>query len=129
MSIVDKMLKWWDSGLIKEDDGMTAQEAIEKIRGIVDASNLEDDYEKARQIWAVLAEIKVTLSDLVRAVAVAGEQAMQATREAYAANVEALHQADPPEIPGSPPLATVVSLDTLGPKRMTAANARPARGV
>ena len=42
----------------------------------------------------------MTLSDLVRAVAVAGEQAMQATREAYAANVEALHQADPPEIPG-----------------------------
>ena len=37
---------------------MTAQEAIEKIRDIVDASDLEDDYEKARQIWAVLAEIK-----------------------------------------------------------------------
>ncbi len=60
----------------------------------------------------------MTLSDLVRAVASAGEQAMQATREAYAANVEALHQADAPKIPGSPPLATVVSLDTLGPKRL-----------
>ena len=60
----------------------------------------------------------MTLSDLVRAVAVAGEQAMQATREAYAANVEALHEADAPNIPGSPPLATVVSLDTLGPKRL-----------
>ena len=60
----------------------------------------------------------MTLSDLVRAVAAAGEQAMQATREAYAKNVEALHQADAPKIPGSPPLATVVSLDTLGPKRM-----------
>ena len=60
----------------------------------------------------------MTLSDLVSAVASAGEQAMQATREAYAADVEALHQADAPEIPGSPPMATVVSLDTLGPKRM-----------
>ena len=36
---------------------MTAQEAIEKIREIVEAPNLEDDYEKARQIWAVLTEI------------------------------------------------------------------------
>ena len=43
---------------------------------------------------------------------------MQATREAYAANVEALHQAPVTRIPGSPPLATVVSLDTLGPKRL-----------
>ena len=60
----------------------------------------------------------MTLSDLVRAVAAAGEQAMQATREAYAENVEALHQAEAPKIPGSPPLATVVSLDTLAPKRL-----------
>ena len=60
----------------------------------------------------------MTLSDLIASVAVAGEQAMEATRRAYAANVEALHQADAPKIPGSPPLATVVSLDTLGPKRM-----------
>ena len=60
----------------------------------------------------------MTLSDLVGAVAAAGEQAMEATREAYAANVEALHNADAPKIPGSPPLATVVSLDTLSPKRL-----------
>ena len=60
----------------------------------------------------------MNLSDLIEAVAVAGEQAMEATRRAYAANIEALHQADPPKIPGSPPLATVVSLDTLGPKRL-----------
>ena len=37
---------------------MTAKEAIEKIREIVDASNLEDDYEKLRQVEAVLREIK-----------------------------------------------------------------------
>ena len=37
---------------------MSAQEAIEKIRDIVDASNLEDDYEKLRQVEAVLREIK-----------------------------------------------------------------------
>ena len=37
---------------------MTAQEAIEKIRGIVDASDLEDDYEKLRLIAAVLKELE-----------------------------------------------------------------------
>ena len=36
---------------------MTAQEAIEKIREIVDES-LEDDYEKLRLIEAVLKEIR-----------------------------------------------------------------------
>ena len=36
---------------------MTAQEAIEKIREIVDESDLEDDYEKLREIEAVLKEI------------------------------------------------------------------------
>ena len=58
MSIVDKMLKWWDSGLIKEDDGMTAHEAIEKIKEIVEADNLEADYEKLRLIAAVLKELE-----------------------------------------------------------------------
>ena len=71
----------------------------------------------------------MNLSDLIEAVAVAGEQAMEATRRAYAANIEALHQADPPKIPGSPPLATVVSLDTLGPKRSAVADSRGTRGV
>ena len=37
---------------------MTAQEAIEKIREIVDDSDLEDDYEKLREIQAVLKEIE-----------------------------------------------------------------------
>ena len=37
---------------------MNAQEAIEKIREIVDASNLEDDDEKLREILAVLEEIE-----------------------------------------------------------------------
>ena len=36
----------------------------------------------------------------------------------YASNVTALHAAPPADIPGKPPLATVVSLDTLGPKRL-----------
>ena len=60
----------------------------------------------------------MNLRDLIAAVAASGEQAMEATRRAYAANVEALHQSDAPRIPGSPPLATVVLLDTLGPKRL-----------
>ena len=37
---------------------MNAQEAIEKIREIVDASDLEDDDEKLREILAVLEEIE-----------------------------------------------------------------------
>ena len=37
---------------------MTAQDAIEKIREIVADSNREDDYEKLRQIDAVLKELK-----------------------------------------------------------------------
>ena len=37
---------------------MTAQEAIEKIREIVELSNPEDDYEKLREIQAVLKEIE-----------------------------------------------------------------------
>ena len=37
---------------------MTAQEALEKIREIVDASDLEDDYEKLRQVEAVLKEVQ-----------------------------------------------------------------------
>ena len=37
---------------------MTAQEAIEKIREIVEESDLEDDYEKLREIQAVLKEIE-----------------------------------------------------------------------
>ena len=36
---------------------MSAQEAIEKIREIVEASDLEDDYEKLRLIQVVLDEI------------------------------------------------------------------------
>ena len=36
---------------------MTAQEAIEKIREIVEVSDLEDDYEKLRQVEAVLKEL------------------------------------------------------------------------
>ncbi len=37
---------------------MSAHEAIEKIRDIVAKSDLEDDYEKLRQIQAVLKEIQ-----------------------------------------------------------------------
>ena len=37
---------------------MTAQEALEKIREIVDRSNEEDDYEKLRLIDMVLKELK-----------------------------------------------------------------------
>ena len=37
---------------------MTAQEAIEKIREIVQESDLEDDYEKLRLIWAVCKELQ-----------------------------------------------------------------------
>ena len=37
---------------------MTAQEAIEKIREIVDESDLEDDDEKLRQIRDVLDEFE-----------------------------------------------------------------------
>ena len=36
---------------------MTAQEAIEKIREIVEESNLEDDDEKLREIQEVLDEV------------------------------------------------------------------------
>ena len=58
------------------------------------------------------------LSDLVAAVAAAGEQASEAARRVYAANVEALHAGTKTTLPGSPPLATVVPLDTLSPKRL-----------
>ena len=37
---------------------MTAQEAIEKIREIVQESNLEDDYEKLREVQEVLDELE-----------------------------------------------------------------------
>ena len=37
---------------------MTAQEAIDKIFNIVSRLNLEDDFEKLRQIEAVLKEIR-----------------------------------------------------------------------
>ena len=37
---------------------MTAHQAIEKIREIIEADNLEADYEKLRQIEAVLKEIR-----------------------------------------------------------------------
>ena len=37
---------------------MTAQEAIEKIREIVQESNLEDDYEKLREVQEVLHELE-----------------------------------------------------------------------
>ena len=37
---------------------MTAPEAIAKIMEIVSPSNLEDDYEKLRQIEAVLREVQ-----------------------------------------------------------------------
>ena len=37
---------------------MTAQEAIEKIREIVEADNLEDDDEKVREILDILEEIE-----------------------------------------------------------------------
>ena len=60
----------------------------------------------------------MTLSDLVRAVSAAGEQASEAARREYAANVEALHAGTKTTLPGSPPLATVVPLDTLSPKRL-----------
>ena len=36
---------------------MTAQDAIEKIREIVDPDNLEDDDEKLREIQEVLDEV------------------------------------------------------------------------
>ena len=36
---------------------MTAQDAIEKIREIVELSNVEDDFEKLREIQAVLKEL------------------------------------------------------------------------
>ena len=37
---------------------MNAQEAIEKIREIVQESNLEDDYEKLREVQEVLDELE-----------------------------------------------------------------------
>ena len=37
---------------------MTAQEAIEKIREIVQESNLEGNYEKLRQVQEVLDELE-----------------------------------------------------------------------
>ena len=37
---------------------MTAQEAIEKIREIVQESNLEDDDEKLREVQEVLDELE-----------------------------------------------------------------------
>ena len=37
---------------------MSAQEAIEKIREIVQESNLEDDYEKLREVQEVLDELE-----------------------------------------------------------------------
>ena len=58
------------------------------------------------------------LTDLIGTVAAAGEQASQACRIEYLRDLEALHGEPPAKIPGSPPLATVVPLETLGPKRL-----------
>ena len=60
----------------------------------------------------------MTLSDLVRAVAAAGEQASEQARREYLADVEAWHSAKASTLPGSPPVATVVPLDTLRPKTL-----------
>ena len=45
----------------------------------------------------------MNLSDLIEAVAVAGEQAMEATRRAYAANIEAFAPSGPPKYSREPP--------------------------
>ena len=58
------------------------------------------------------------LCDLIAAVSAAGEQASEAARREYAENVEALHAVVATKLPGSPPLSTVVPLDTLNPKRL-----------
>ena len=52
------------------------------------------------------------------AIAAAGEQASEAARREYLADVAALHASPASKLPGSPPLATVVPLDTLSPKRL-----------
>ena len=58
------------------------------------------------------------LSDLIAAVAAAGEQASEQARREYLADVEAWHAAKASTLPGSPPVATVVPLDTLRPKTL-----------
>ena len=58
------------------------------------------------------------LCDLVAVVVASGEQAVDEWRRVYETNVETLHASDPAKMPGSPPLATVVPLETLGPKRL-----------
>ena len=60
----------------------------------------------------------MTLSDLVRALAAAGEQASEQARREYLADVEAWHAAKASTLPGSPPVATIVPLDTLRPKTL-----------
>ena len=40
------------------------------------------------------------------------------SRLEYLRDIEALHAEPPAKFPGSPPLETVVLLETLGPKRM-----------
>ena len=61
------------------------------------------------------------LSDLIAAVAAAGEQASEQARKEYLADIEAWHAAKASTLPGSPPVATVVPLDTLRPKHLTLA--------
>ena len=60
----------------------------------------------------------MTLSDLVAAIAAAGEQASEQARREYLADIEAWHAAKASTLPGSPPVATVVPLDTLRPKTL-----------
>ena len=62
----------------------------------------------------------VTLAALIAAIAASGEQASNAWRHEYLGNVSGLHAAGPANaLPGKPPIATVVPLDTLGPSRLT----------
>ena len=69
---------------------------------------------------------RVTLSDLVAAIAAAGEQASEQARREYLADIEAWHAAKASSLPGSPPVATVVPLDTLRPKTLKLATTRHA---